>query len=711
MKWYPLNKSLISFFNKNYYIHLWYYESIYGNTMIKLILSDNTTMCVCAIILVVLIYCIAQTWKIYTLGTKIKKINYSSDWEEELKKDRVLMKIYSRYKTTTIFEDNKGNKKTDEDSVGYFKLSLLLDVAKINQRALAASSGVLVGLGLLGTFLGLTIGISNFESTSTEAIQESINSLLGGMGTAFITSLIGMGTSTFLIVIEKFIVNRLYRNLQELCEQINMRYYISTPEKYAIIYERQNETLSTQYESMISLLTSTDNQGNKLTMGNLMRDIYTESKQQTSALAGFTEELFFEVANNAMNESLRPLVAEVQNVTNTLSLKLEQFAESVASPADNMASGIVNDLRVAIGEMLEELRINVTALTTGRMDSLNSQLETAVNALSLFPTQIETMTSNMAANFANINEVVQNMANSSSAVSEGTIRTMREQIDSVAESMQIAVQKVEDVVSEISNRSSEASLEIINQMRSQIEYSTTNMNNLVSSVENTVNNLRTQLQSQTDLSASRMAELAASLENTLVNLNNRTVETNNSIIQRQTESNLQSENMLASFKEAINEMEVMLEGVTNTVTQFTRLQQETNITATNMNELSRNATTATNNLKVAQTEFVSEYRDTVAANIQTIDAMNTALSTARTLPNEYVMKFAEIRSSLSSIFEEINRGLNQYTATVRSGTEELLGTYTSSMNEALRQLASSVEELGEVLEDLKDVNVAPHRRY
>ena len=66
---------------------------------------------------------------------------------------------------------------------------------------------------------------------------------------------------------------------------------------------------------------------------------------------------------------------------------------------------------------------------------------------------------------------------------------------------------------------------------------------------------------------------------------------------------------------------------------------------------------------------------------------------------------------LTSIFEEINRGLNQYTATVRSGTEELLGTYTSSMNEALRQLASSVEELGEVLEDLKDVNVAPHRRY
>lgn len=679
--------------------------------MIELILSDNTTMYVCAIILVVLIYCIFQICKIISLGRKISKINSSTNWEAKLETDKVLFGIYKQYKDTVIFANNNGEYRTDEDSFSYFKLSSLLDAAKINQRALAAASGVLVGLGLLGTFLGLTIGISKFDSTTTESIQKSINSLLGGMGTAFITSLVGMGASTILIVIEKFIVNRLYRNIQQLCEKINLQYYISTPEKYAIIYERQNETLRTQYESMISLLTSTDNQGNKLTMGNLMRDIYTESQQQTSALAGFTEELFFEVANNAMNESLQPLVAEVQNVTNTLSMKLEEFAASVASPADNMASGIVNDLRVAIGEMLDELRANITALTTGRMDSLNTQLETAVNALSLFPSQIESMTSNMAANFANINEVVQNMANNSSAVSEGTIRTMREQIDSVTESMQIAVQKVEDVVSEISNRSSEASLEIINQMRSQIEYSTTNMNNLVSSVESTVNNLRNQLQSQTESSTTRMAELATSLENTLMNLNNRTVETNNSIIQRQTESNLQSENMLASFKNAITEMEVMLEGVTNAVSQFTRLQQETNTTATNMNELSRNAVTATNNLKVAQNEFVSEYRNTLSSNMQTIDAMNTALGTARTLPNEYVMRFAEIRTSLSSIFEEINRGLNQYTATVKSGTENLLGSYTSSMNEALRQLASSVEELGEVLEDLKDVNVTSHRRY
>jgi hypothetical protein len=48
---------------------------------------------------------------------------------------------------------------------------------------------LLTTLGILGTFLGITIGLWNFEVTKLEA---SIPNLLGGMKTAFITSLFGM---------------------------------------------------------------------------------------------------------------------------------------------------------------------------------------------------------------------------------------------------------------------------------------------------------------------------------------------------------------------------------------------------------------------------------------------------------------------------------------------------------------------------------------
>lgn len=50
---------------------------------------------------------------------------------------------------------------------------------------LDTGSSTLVGLGLLGTFLGLTLGISDFDSSNTNRINESIQGLLDGMDTAF----------------------------------------------------------------------------------------------------------------------------------------------------------------------------------------------------------------------------------------------------------------------------------------------------------------------------------------------------------------------------------------------------------------------------------------------------------------------------------------------------------------------------------------------
>ena len=50
----------------------------------------------------------------------------------------------------------------------------------------------MTGLGILGTFLGLVLGISGFDTASTEAITSSISGLLSGMGTAFLTSIVGV---------------------------------------------------------------------------------------------------------------------------------------------------------------------------------------------------------------------------------------------------------------------------------------------------------------------------------------------------------------------------------------------------------------------------------------------------------------------------------------------------------------------------------------
>ena len=80
--------------------------------------------------------------------------------------------------------------KSNVPSANYFNDDNVSRAHKLNLRMLDTASGTLVGLGLLGTFLGLTVGILGFNSSDSSNIQQSIQNLLGGMGTAFSTSLI-----------------------------------------------------------------------------------------------------------------------------------------------------------------------------------------------------------------------------------------------------------------------------------------------------------------------------------------------------------------------------------------------------------------------------------------------------------------------------------------------------------------------------------------
>lgn len=54
---------------------------------------------------------------------------------------------------------------------------------------------LLTTIGIFGTFLGITIGLLQFDPTSMETIDASMPALLGGMKLAFLTSIFGMGSS------------------------------------------------------------------------------------------------------------------------------------------------------------------------------------------------------------------------------------------------------------------------------------------------------------------------------------------------------------------------------------------------------------------------------------------------------------------------------------------------------------------------------------
>ncbi len=85
----------------------------------------------------------------------------------------------------------KTNSPTDiGDYIGEYEINNYT-----HRRLLAMVPDVLTSLGILGTFVGLVIGLRGFNPTSYEAMSSSVSALIDGIKVAFVTSIYGIALS------------------------------------------------------------------------------------------------------------------------------------------------------------------------------------------------------------------------------------------------------------------------------------------------------------------------------------------------------------------------------------------------------------------------------------------------------------------------------------------------------------------------------------
>ena len=206
------------------------------------------------------------------------------------------------YKKTVSITTSHGT-KTNIPAANYFNDDNVSRAHKLNLRMLDTASGTLVGLGLLGTFLGLTVGILGFNSSDSSNIQQSIQNLLGGMGTAFSTSLLGMFCSLVYTAFDKTMRNKLHRSLYSFTEKLDNQYYIDDNSlqemNQAALVDKMIKAVQNELNSKLMY---SNNSGENVTIGNAIREILTENTEQTKALKSFSTDLAMELNNGFIKE-------------------------------------------------------------------------------------------------------------------------------------------------------------------------------------------------------------------------------------------------------------------------------------------------------------------------------------------------------------------------------------------------------------------------
>ena len=101
------------------------------------------------------------------------------------------------------------------------KENLIDKLIRINRGFSNALPGIFIGLGILGTFVGLTFGLREIDFGSTNPIRQSMKQLLDVMLIAFSTSVWGITLSICFSSLEKWMENKLETEILHLQEDIN----------------------------------------------------------------------------------------------------------------------------------------------------------------------------------------------------------------------------------------------------------------------------------------------------------------------------------------------------------------------------------------------------------------------------------------------------------------------------------------------------------
>ena len=118
-----------------------------------------------------------------------------------------LDRVFSEYKAKVMAQKESGDILSSiEDYISEDTLSLATW-----QNVVLQIPGTLTGLGILGTFIGLVMGINSVGFSSVEATMDSIATLLGGIEAAFYTSISGVILSIVFNILNRMVWNTMLR--------------------------------------------------------------------------------------------------------------------------------------------------------------------------------------------------------------------------------------------------------------------------------------------------------------------------------------------------------------------------------------------------------------------------------------------------------------------------------------------------------------------
>lgn len=235
--------------------------------------------------------------------------------------------------------------------------------------------GVMTGLGILGTFVGLSFGLQNFNTGNTEEIEASIAPLMNGIKVAFHTSIYGMLFSLVFNYVYKETLEDAYIAVDEFLKVFDNYVDSNASDNNDIVVQmllqKMPETIG---ESIANVLSPAVDRMNE-TLENLTNNMASNQLQGLSEIVDH----FVDTMDTSMGDSFKAL-GETIDKTIEMQTKNSELMNHVLDEIQGMTQNII-DINMLSNQTVEHMAgyiENIESLQkviNENFTSINIQLE------------------------------------------------------------------------------------------------------------------------------------------------------------------------------------------------------------------------------------------------------------------------------------------------------------------------------------------------
>jgi len=515
--------------------------------------------------------------------------------------------------------------------------------------------GILTGLGLLGTFTALLVGLLDLKYTPTEITGLPI--LINNLSGKFLSSVVALILGLVFLLIEKM-----------ACERSLAHTY---------------EALAAKFDEILPHLSAT----------RILIDIQKLSNQQTTSISNISSD-FVDRFVGVFKADLSPVLAA--GVSHEMSLELQaEFRPTMAR----------------MGEILEQLRDAIQRVESQKQESIVGELHTLLGSLQQ---SITSSLSEMGAQFhQNLAGAAQSEFGNVQNTLAGTSRVL-EDMNTQFHSMQVALAQVIEEAKRSTNSQLATGKEQLEALTRLMEGLMVRLNDSadanLKSVSSTLTVVVDDLSRKVSEVSTRMLEAASDSASKSQAVASRVVqdagawseatakrlETLVNSIETRSQEFAQAGSMLLRANDALKETLQKNRGALDALSQAS---EQVKMYSTSLAGLAKNADdTQKSQVQAAKlaVQLIEEFRRVSDANAGFLNEYKGVFAA-------YKGVFDGLDTKIAATLTAINQGMNEYVQTVENNFRSIVSVTNEHLPQISTTLKDQITELEGQLEELSDV--------